>query len=220
MEAIRQIRIRGLVDDDDWGDLERLGFIDVLLVPTLAGVLALVVLHSRGKIYEWALGERSTEREARGAARLLLQGIAGVYRLTNEKIPWSPTMVERARDLEFMQTRTRAVDAALSDWYEQIQRITSAKAFAADQARRDEERRRRAEAGAPIRDIRKRWRLTQAQLAERTGVKASIISAIERGTLAPDPEVRARLANELDADPDTLFAGFAALEQRGATDGA
>lgn len=57
-----------------------------------------------------------------------------------------------------------------------------------------------------LKTARLRAELTQEQLAERTGIDQSTISAIERGAIkSPAYDTVVRLARALDISPDELF---------------
>lgn len=49
-------------------------------------------------------------------------------------------------------------------------------------------------------ELREKHNLTQAQLAERSGVDQADISRIERGSTSPTAKTLQRIANALDAD--------------------
>lgn len=59
--------------------------------------------------------------------------------------------------------------------------------------------------GAEIRKHRQSWDLTQQDLARMLGVSQASITAWERGTRTPDPEMLVKLVKALDIDPRVLF---------------
>lgn len=61
--------------------------------------------------------------------------------------------------------------------------------------------------GANLRHQRKAKKLTQADLAERVGVSAEMISKIERGIAAPSFNTVEKLASELGV-PEVVFFGL------------
>lgn len=61
--------------------------------------------------------------------------------------------------------------------------------------------------GLRVRDLRRKKHWTQAHLAELSGVEPSNISHIERGATKLSLPTLVRLADALDATPDTLLYG-------------
>jgi transcriptional regulator with XRE-family HTH domain len=59
--------------------------------------------------------------------------------------------------------------------------------------------------GRRIRELRKQRRLTQEQLAKRSGVHTQFVGAIERGTANPTLKVLGKIAAALDASLADLF---------------
>ena len=212
-EALQQIRLKGLLEDEDWEELKNLGILDVLFVTRPGSSLTTAVVVLCGA--HWALAERPTVESAHAAARFLLQGIAGLRRLTREKHPWAPEATEREADPERTREWNQVIRGALSEWRARLNKARGLPdASAVRQAQLDEELRRHT-AGAPIREARRRRKMTQAALAGQAGVSAAVLSEIERGRRVPDTQTRARLAEVLDADEDALFSGFAELESVG-----
>lgn len=72
--------------------------------------------------------------------------------------------------------------------------------------------------GPRLRSIRLRHGLTQADLAERSGLGQSTISSLENGRQAPWPSTRRALARAFDAQPDAFDAliGAATLDAESA----
>lgn len=66
--------------------------------------------------------------------------------------------------------------------------------------------------GSLVRDRRTALGVTQAELAERLGIRQPAVSAWERGTAYPSPELYLPLARELDTDVETLLAGVGIIE--------
>ena len=69
-EAIRAGRVPSILSDEDWAEVENLGVLDVLFVPTSGTKLitAVVVLsNGRDQVHCWPLAERPSFEEARGA---------------------------------------------------------------------------------------------------------------------------------------------------------
>ena len=58
----------------------------------------------------------------------------------------------------------------------------------------------RAQLGAAIAEARSKARLTQAELAQRAGLDASILSALEQGQYKPTSNELSRLAQALGVD--------------------
>lgn len=56
-----------------------------------------------------------------------------------------------------------------------------------------------------IRTRRKRWGMTQTQLAEQVGVPQSYVSRWELGEYVPRPEHQRALVAALGIDPQTLY---------------
>ncbi|MDR3581151.1 MAG: helix-turn-helix transcriptional regulator [Oryzomonas sp.] len=61
--------------------------------------------------------------------------------------------------------------------------------------------------GENIRSCRKKWGYTQKQLAVIIGVKATYISALERGLRRPGKKILPLLCDALGVDERTLFWG-------------
>ena len=59
--------------------------------------------------------------------------------------------------------------------------------------------------GQRIRELRRQSHLTQAQLAEKTGVSTSYIGHIERGSRVLSMETFVQLCIALNTDPNTLL---------------
>ena len=57
-------------------------------------------------------------------------------------------------------------------------------------------------------DMRRNMKLTQVQLAEKSGVDVQVISRIERKSQNPNLICAARLARYLGVTVDELFGGF------------
>lgn len=62
-------------------------------------------------------------------------------------------------------------------------------------------------AGDRIREIREAKRLTQDQLAERTGISKGFLSDVENGKRNVSSEYLLRIANALNASVDYLLRG-------------
>jgi putative transcriptional regulator len=62
--------------------------------------------------------------------------------------------------------------------------------------------------GERVRELRKKRRLTQVQLAERCDIPQSRISAIEKGSHVPNVETVIRLARALDFKVAVLMSVF------------
>ena len=60
--------------------------------------------------------------------------------------------------------------------------------------------------GARIRDIRRHQGFTQEQLAEKTGISASFLGHIERGTRVASLETLVSLCNVLHVSPEYLLS--------------
>ena len=63
--------------------------------------------------------------------------------------------------------------------------------------------------GNAVRRFRREVGLTQAQLAEATGVTRQTVVAIEAGDYAPSVYLALRIAGRLDTTVETLFGGTA-----------
>jgi DNA-binding XRE family transcriptional regulator len=210
-DAARQLRDEGLLPDADWDEVQHLGVLGVIFVPSPeTGFVTAVALLTDGcgTFLRWALAERPTLESARLAVRFLLQGLAALRRLTGQKYPWAPGADDPSLAAKRIERRRETIEAAVDEWRQRLNAVHVGAVMAARKTAADEERRRQAAAGAPIREARKRWKVTQAALAERTGIKAAVLSEIERGLRVPDEETRARLAYALDADAELLFSGF------------
>jgi transcriptional regulator with XRE-family HTH domain len=59
--------------------------------------------------------------------------------------------------------------------------------------------------GLRVRDIRKKYHLTQAQLAEKVSLSVNMIGYIERGDRFPSPETFEKLAKVLGIQVEDLF---------------
>lgn len=210
-EVVRPFRATGVVSEADWDELANLGIRDVIFVPTPnTGFVSPVVLMTdeAGLVHSWVLAERPSEQTARAAVAFFLECLAGLRRLTGQKFPWAPGVADEDEKPERAAARSKALSAAIDEWYKRVDSGLAAGRFVEDRTARDEERRRQAAAGFPIREARKRWKLTQAKLAEQAGVKVAVLSEIERGVRAPNGDERSRIADALDAHPDDLFGGF------------
>lgn len=62
-----------------------------------------------------------------------------------------------------------------------------------------------AKIGKRIKECRKKLRLTQEQLAEKTGFSSNYISAVERGVTFPRYENLIILLNALEVSADAIF---------------
>lgn len=60
--------------------------------------------------------------------------------------------------------------------------------------------------GARVRAMRRRHSLTQEELAEKTGISASFLGHIERGTRVASLETLVALCNTLDVTPEYLLS--------------
>lgn len=67
--------------------------------------------------------------------------------------------------------------------------------------------------GREVRDLRKRQRMTGADLAQRTGLSVGMLSKIENGLISPSLNTISVLANALGVPLIHLFSGYE--EQRG-----
>jgi len=213
-EVVRRFRAAAVLSEADWDELANLGIRDVIFVPTPnSSFVSPVVLMTdeSGLVHSWVLAERPSEHSARAAVAFFLECLAGLRRLTGQKFPWAPGVADEDQKAERAVARSKALSAAIDEWYERVNSGLAMGRLADDRAARDEERRRKAAAGAPIREARKRWKLTQAGLAEKAKVKVAALSEIERGLRAPNDGERARLAEALDARPEDLFGGYPGL---------
>ncbi len=61
--------------------------------------------------------------------------------------------------------------------------------------------------GSAVRDARERVGLTQAELAERSGVSRQVVITVETGRHAPSVDAALRIARTLGASVEELFAG-------------
>lgn len=59
--------------------------------------------------------------------------------------------------------------------------------------------------GVVIRQHRQSWDLTQEDVARMVGVSQASVTAWERGTRTPDPEMLVKLVKALDIEPRLLF---------------
>lgn len=59
--------------------------------------------------------------------------------------------------------------------------------------------------GHVFRAHRKSWDLTQGDVARMVGASQASVTAWERGTRTPDPEMLVKLVRALDIDPRLLF---------------
>jgi transcriptional regulator with XRE-family HTH domain len=66
--------------------------------------------------------------------------------------------------------------------------------------------------GAWLRELRRRRKLSQIDLAARAGISATYLSEIERGDRNPTLAVIVRLARALDAKPTHLVARLDEIE--------
>jgi transcriptional regulator with XRE-family HTH domain len=66
--------------------------------------------------------------------------------------------------------------------------------------------------GAWARDLRKRRKLTQGEVASRVGITATYLSQIEKGQRNPTLAVIVGLARALGVKPSTLVSRLDALE--------
>jgi transcriptional regulator with XRE-family HTH domain len=57
----------------------------------------------------------------------------------------------------------------------------------------------------PVFVARRMLGLTQAELEQRAGLPATVLSKIERGERIPDPATRLRIAMSLNEEVDDLF---------------
>lgn len=70
--------------------------------------------------------------------------------------------------------------------------------------------------GKRVKEVRKKYGLTQEDLAEKVGVSATYISSIERGLSFPRGEVLVGILNALNVSSDLVFCDVvgASLKQR------
>jgi transcriptional regulator with XRE-family HTH domain len=68
--------------------------------------------------------------------------------------------------------------------------------------------------GPAIRRHRELLRLSQEELADRSGIDRTYISGVERGVRNPTLEVMQRIADALGADLDVIFATARELASR------
>lgn len=70
--------------------------------------------------------------------------------------------------------------------------------------------------GKRVKEVRKKYGLTQEDLAEKVGVSATYISSIERGLSFPRGEVVVGILNALNVSSDLVFCDVvgASLKQR------
>lgn len=205
-QAVKPVRAAGLLPDADWDELEHLGVVDVLFVATPNSELVSAVVLLRdgcGHVQSWALAERGSIDAAREAVQFFLRGLAELRRRTRQVHPWA----RAADDGAHGEGRIQSLNRAIEDWRRRTAALTGSPAppghdrtaaFAGERARR-------AVLGAPIVEARKRRRVTQAGLAQRTGIKVAVLSQIERGLRAATVAQRARIGEALDVDPDDLI---------------
>lgn len=62
-----------------------------------------------------------------------------------------------------------------------------------------------AAAASPVRERRKKWRITQAELAAQVGVSRQTIIAVEQGNYAPSVYLALRIARALGVTVEALF---------------
>lgn len=209
-EVVRRFRATGVVSDADWDELANLGIRDVIFVPTPQSEFVspvVLMMDEAWGMHPWTLAERPSLQAARAAVAFFLECLAGLRRLTGQKFPWAPGVAEEDGKAERAVARSEALGSAIDEWVGRVNSGLVQARLADDRSAREEERRRQAVAGAPIREARKRWKLTQAALAEQAGIKVSVLSEIERGLRAPNDDERARLTDALDARPEDLFGG-------------
>ncbi|GAA1900819.1 helix-turn-helix transcriptional regulator [Arthrobacter gandavensis] len=64
---------------------------------------------------------------------------------------------------------------------------------------------RKADFASPVRERRKRKRMTQAELSELVGVSRQTIIAVEQGDYAPSVYLALKIARALDGTVEELF---------------
>lgn len=152
----------------------------------------------------WILPVRSTEREARGQASIVLEALLQARRDVLVDVPAEvvPTPAEMCGIAE-LYGRVR------EEWMERRNDFV-ARAQALERGRRV-----LAETipdavvawGADVRSTRRRWGWTQRELARRVGIDPPRLSKIENGKLDPPRLMTLRLCRVLDLDPPAGFDG-------------
>jgi DNA-binding XRE family transcriptional regulator len=194
-------------------DLAGLRIDDVMVRPAIGddgatvGWVALIVLeHRHGDsslhIVPWMLGMRPSEESARSAALVLLKGLLKGQKKARRDFPGltDPAV------LEDRSMVIRTVAGMEDEWRER--RRPAPSVLPAPPPRKARAAKVPMVPMTPeltawaleAKDVRARWKWSQATLAAEVGTSASRISLFERGEAGFPPDVIARIAEVLDLD--------------------